>query len=57
LNAALAALGRGNTATACARIQDFINQCRAQQGNKLTVAAADSLIADAVEIQGLIGCP
>jgi hypothetical protein len=58
LNAALQALSIGDTATACARVQDFINLCLAQQGKKLVPAsAADALIAEALTIRDVLGCP
>jgi hypothetical protein len=57
LNAALKALKANQTATACARLQDFINQVRAQSGKKISVIAASGLIADATQIRATVGCP
>jgi hypothetical protein len=57
LNAAAAALAADNTATACTKLQDFINECNAQSGKKLSVEQADELIARANEIRASLGCP
>ena len=58
LNAALKALSIDDTATACARMRDFINLCLAQKSKKLIPASvADDLIADATQIRDAIGCP
>jgi hypothetical protein len=57
LNAALTALNASNTATACARMQDFINLVQAQSGKKISAIAAAGLIADATQIRATIGCP
>lgn len=56
LQAALSALSAGDTATACARLQDFINHANAQKGKKLTAAQADELIDGASDIRTLLGC-
>jgi hypothetical protein len=59
LNAVLAALSVNDTATACARLQDFINYCRAQTGKKLPVPpdAGAALIAEATSIRTALHCP
>jgi hypothetical protein len=57
LNAALAALKKNNTATACARLQDFINLVQAQSGKKIPAIVASGLITDATQIRATIGCP
>ena len=57
LNAALTALNAHNTATACARMQDFINLVQAQSGKKIPAIVAAGLIADATQIRTTIGCP
>ena len=57
LNAALAAWTIDDTASTCARIQDFINLGLAQAGKHLTAATAASLIEEAKAIRALIGCP
>lgn len=56
LNGALSALNSGQSASACEKLQDFINQCRAQQGKKLTNEGAASLIEKARVIRGLLNC-
>jgi hypothetical protein len=45
LDAAIADLASGDTATAQSVLNAFINQCNAQRGKKLTAAQADALIA------------
>ena len=57
LNAANAALAANDTATACTKLADFINECNAQSGKKLSVEQADELIARANEIRASLGCP
>ena len=47
----------GNTATACTKLADFINECNAQSGKKLSVEQADELIARANDIRASLGCP
>ena len=36
---------------------NFINECEAQSGKKLSVEQADELIARANEIRDSLGCP
>ena len=58
LLAALAAAAKGDTATECARMADFISLAKAQKEKKLIPAsAADSVIADATRIKAVLGCP
>ena len=47
----------GNTATACTKLADFISECNAQSGKKLSVEQAYELIARANEIRASLGCP
>ncbi|MCA1614667.1 MAG: hypothetical protein LC795_11110 [Acidobacteria bacterium] len=56
LRGALDALEAGDTATACARLSDFVNHTRAQSGKKLTTAQAAQLIEGANAIRALLGC-
>jgi len=58
LQAALAALAKNDSATACARMQDFINLVKAQKDKKVIKASdADALTADGLRIRLGIGCP
>ena len=56
LNAPLAAFDAGDTTTACANLNAFINVTNAQKGKKLTAAQADALIAEATTIRTALGC-
>lgn len=56
LDAVLADLASGNTATACNDLQSFINLTAAQTGKKLTTDQATALINEASRIRGLLGC-
>jgi probable HAF family extracellular repeat protein len=56
LEHALASLEGGDSQTACSQLGAFINEVRAQSGNKLTTEQADELIADATAIRALLGC-
>ncbi len=56
LDAALAAANAGDVATACARLQDFINETQAQAGKKISTGDAASLIAAAQRIRAVLGC-
>jgi len=56
LDAALAAANAGDIATACATLQDFINETQAQAGKKISTADAASLIAAAQRIRAVLGC-
>jgi probable HAF family extracellular repeat protein len=56
LEHALAALDAGDTATACAELQAFVNHAEAQSGKKITVAQATQIIAEAQAIRAALGC-
>lgn len=56
LRDALDAVSAGNTAIACAKLADFVNQTRAQSGKKLTTAQATQLINEANSIRAALGC-
>lgn len=53
---ALAAVQHGRTAGACATLQGFLNEVRAQTGKKLSVGEAQALTADAQQIRAVLGC-
>jgi len=57
LNELLTALAVHNLPAACEALQDFINLVRAQRGRHITAAQADYMIAQASDIQLLMGCP
>ena len=57
LQAALASLAAGDTATACDELNAFINQVQAQAGKKITQTDADALIQSAQAIRAALGCP
>jgi hypothetical protein len=50
------AMERGNKATAIARLQDFIDQVKTQNGRHITPDAAQILIADALYVIGTLRC-
>jgi len=56
LQGALAAIGTSDTATACASLTAFINQCQAQAGKKLTAQQAAQLSTAAIQIESDLGC-
>lgn len=56
LNQASLAFGVGNVAGTCTFLQDAINFTRAQSGKKITVATANSIIADLTAIRAEVGC-
>lgn len=56
LRAALRALDAGQTAQACASMQDLINHANAQSGKKLNASDAADIIAAATSIQTGLGC-
>jgi hypothetical protein len=56
LNDALTAAKANDTATACTKLDDFINQVNAQSGKKIDKNDADNLIANAKHIQAVLGC-
>jgi hypothetical protein len=56
LDAALAALARGNVRGACSALADFLNQVRAQRGKAIPTATADLWIDEATRLRAAIGC-
>jgi hypothetical protein len=56
LQDALAAVEASQTATACDCLSDFINECAAQSGKKLTADQASQLINSATQIKTDLGC-
>jgi hypothetical protein len=56
LNNALAAANAGDVATACASLQDFLNETRAQAGKKISIPDANTLSAAAQGIRAALGC-
>ena len=54
---ALNAAQNGSAANVCNQLGAFINETQAQSGKKLTVAQANQLIAKAMQIKAVIGCP
>jgi hypothetical protein len=57
LQAALDALAAGDIATACSKLQDFVNEVNAQKvKKKISVSVANSLINSAAEIMSQLGC-
>jgi hypothetical protein len=57
LNAANAALNAGNIASACGSLQAFINEVYAQTNKKISIAQANLLIPQALQLRALLGCP
>jgi hypothetical protein len=55
-NDALAAANAGDVATACASLQDFINETQAQAGKKISISDANMLSAAAQRIRAALGC-
>jgi FIMAH domain-containing protein len=56
LEAALNAWQAGDSAETCNSLSDFLNEVRAQAGQKLTEAQAQQLTAAANDIRAQIGC-
>src|SRR2546428_921641 len=56
LNAALAAVNAGDVATACTKLQDFINETRAQAGKMIPMTDATLLVTEAERIRAVLGC-
>jgi hypothetical protein len=56
LNAAVVALQAGDIATACIKLQDFLNELRAQRGKKIPEGFADALANSVMEIRTGLGC-
>jgi hypothetical protein len=53
---ALNYVGMGDKADACSTLADFMSEVQAQSGKKLTVAQANSLLANAARIRAVLGC-
>ena len=53
---ALDAAAAGDVATACNKLDSFINEVRAQSGKAIAAADADALIADANRIKAVLRC-
>jgi len=56
LDAALAAVNAGDVATACTKLQDFINETRAQAGKMIPMTDATLLVTEAERIRAVLGC-
>jgi alpha galactosidase A-like protein/alpha galactosidase C-like protein len=56
LQAAIDALADGRTADACGDLRAYVNHVQAQSGKQLAADRAAQLIADARQIEGLLGC-
>jgi probable HAF family extracellular repeat protein len=56
LEAALAAIERGDSDAACGELGAFINHVEAQRGKGLTDEQADALVAGATQARTLLGC-
>jgi hypothetical protein len=56
LDAALGALAKGKTSSACSALQDFINQVNAQKGKAIPTATANAWILTAQQLRAAIGC-
>jgi len=56
LNDAVAAANAGDVATACASLQDFINETQAQAGKKISISDANTLKAAAQRMRAVLGC-
>jgi hypothetical protein len=54
---ALSAVGGGNLALACNKLDAFVNEVQAQAGQHITVAQAAQLIAACDAIKATLGCP
>lgn len=56
LQAAMAALQTGDVVVACSKLQDFLNEMKAQRGKKIPVGLADSLTGIVSAIKSSLGC-
>jgi hypothetical protein len=56
LQAALAAFQLGDIATTCSKLQDFLNELRAQRGKKIPGDLADALTNRVIQIRADVGC-
>jgi hypothetical protein len=57
LEAALAAIDRGDQEAACGSLQSLINAANAQSGSHLTPDQAEQIIAAATEARSALNCP
>lgn len=55
--AALSAVGVGDIATACNKLNAFISEVQAQSGKAITTLQADQLLAQTTQVKGALGCP
>lgn len=56
LDAALGAIAKGKTSSACSAFKDFINQVNAQTGKAIPTATANGWILTAQQLMAAIGC-
>jgi len=56
ISSARSALASGHLAAACAGLQAFLSETRAQSGKKIPTPNATTLLADAQRIQAVVGC-
>jgi hypothetical protein len=56
VQSALTAAGKGDVPATCDKLTSFISQVQALSGKKITIAAADGLLADARRIMAVLGC-
>ena len=56
VRASSASASPAGTGNACARLQAFINEVRAQAGKKITAVEAAAFVAAAERIRAVIGC-
>jgi hypothetical protein len=56
LDAALAALAKGNTAAACNQLAAFESQVRSQRGKAIPPSTADAWLAESAAIRHALGC-
>lgn len=56
LDAALAALAKGQTTAACKQLTAFDNQVRSQRGTSIPASTADAWLAQSAAIRRAIGC-
>jgi hypothetical protein len=56
LDAALAALAKGQTGVGCSNLAAFVSQVQAQRGKAIVAATADAWLAEAAAIRAALGC-
>jgi hypothetical protein len=56
LDAAVSAIAKGKTSSACSALADFINQVNAQKGKAIPTATANAWIQTAQQLRAAIGC-